>query len=132
MKRLTPYEKDVITERIKAFPESGLPTKPSPSTGRYYGSFHGRDFKVLAQMFLFVAWDYLTSPEKEVWLSLSKVGTFMYMNFYCPNENNIRGPPNTISITIHTQYNRYFKLHTVSTLIHGQLKRHRGYATTLC
>ena len=40
---------------------------------RYYKSFHGGDFKILAQMALFLLWDYINDEQKKVWLALSKV-----------------------------------------------------------
>ena len=46
---------------------------------------------MLAQMFLFVAWDYLTSTENNVWLSLSKAGTLIHVYiFYCSNKKMFR------------------------------------------
>ena len=40
---------------------------------RYYKSFHGGDFKLLAQMAPFLLWDYINDEQKKVWLALSKV-----------------------------------------------------------
>ena len=73
MGRLSAQEKKEIGAMIEAFPMSGFTSKLSPSTCNTYGSFVGRDFKLLAQMSLFTLWDYLTTSEKEVWLTLSKV-----------------------------------------------------------
>ena len=78
MNRLQPIEKDIITEKIKAFPLSGLSNRPTISVCRHFGSLHGRDFKVFAQICLFVLWEHLTESEREIWLSLSKVTTKVY------------------------------------------------------
>lgn len=40
---------------------------------RYYKSLIGRDFKLWAQIGIFVVWSLLTQSEKEMWLSLAKV-----------------------------------------------------------
>lgn len=40
---------------------------------RYYQSFHGKDFKALAQIALFILWEELSDDQQSVWLSLSKV-----------------------------------------------------------
>lgn len=73
MKRITAKEKKEIKARVIAFQTSGFEFHLSPSVCKVYGSFFGRDFKVLAQMCLFLIWDYLTSSEQKVWLALSKV-----------------------------------------------------------
>ena len=43
---------------------------------RCYGSFNGKDFKTLAQYAPFVLWNELNQLQRDVWISLSKVGTF--------------------------------------------------------
>ena len=74
MDKLEPNEKRKIEAKLASFPQSGLPYQiPPEAVCKYYKSFVGRDFKVLAQMLLFVVWDHLTTSEQEVWKSLSKV-----------------------------------------------------------
>lgn len=96
MDQITAVQKDAISARIDAFPPSGIDLKLSKSACRYtfivyvqhiiimiilfnsslryYQSFHGKDFKALAQIAPFVLWDELNDDQKSVWLSLSKVG----------------------------------------------------------
>lgn len=74
MARITPKEKREIKAKITAFPKSGFDSNLSPSLCKVYGSFFGRDYKLFAQMCLYLLWEYLTQEEKMVWLSLSKVG----------------------------------------------------------
>ncbi len=40
---------------------------------RYHKSLVGRDFKQWSQVGIFVVWEFLTTSEKKVWLSLAKV-----------------------------------------------------------
>ena len=56
--------KDQIEAKIVAFHHTGLPCKPSTSVCRYYGFLHGRDFKIFAQVCLFVLWDHLTDQKQ--------------------------------------------------------------------
>ena len=76
MQRLDPHEKREIEANVAAFPKSGLPYQiVSTSVCKYSKSFLGRDWKVLAQICLFVLRDHLTQSEQNVWKSLSKVKT---------------------------------------------------------
>ena len=74
MSKLSPTAKDKIQAKLRAFPQSGLPCAPTTAVCRYYGSLHGGDFKVFAQVGIFVLWEHLTTKQKDLWLSLSKVG----------------------------------------------------------
>ncbi len=40
---------------------------------RYYQSFHGKDFKALAECAPFILWEELDDDHRAMWLSLSKV-----------------------------------------------------------
>lgn len=87
MKRLTAAEKEQIRAMVISFPKSGFVSNLTPALCKVYGSFHGRDFKLLAQMSLFILWNYLTDAEKKVWLAFSEVsyphvhhGRFLAMN----------------------------------------------------
>lgn len=79
MDRLTPNEKREIKAKIIAFPKSGFNFNLSPSLCKVYGSFYGRDFKLFAQMCLYLLWEYLTPQERSVLLSLSKVVPHNYI-----------------------------------------------------
>ena len=76
MGRLSKREKNEIAGRIAAFNFSGFSHRLSRDITRYYRSFVGRDFKVLAQLSLFIFAPYLTASETEVWFGLSKVYKF--------------------------------------------------------
>lgn len=90
MDRLTPRDKDIIVAKINSFNYSGLDNRISGSSIcryshciyiimyyymllRYHNSLVGRDFKLWAQVGIFIVWDFLTSSEKLMWLSLAKV-----------------------------------------------------------
>lgn len=74
MDRLTPMEKKEVIAKCRAFPSSGLPGNISPeSLCRHNKSFHGRDYKLVAQYIIFVVWEHLTSAERKIWKALSKV-----------------------------------------------------------
>ena len=68
--------KDEVLARVNAFPHSGLTVKMYGNVCRYFKSFVGRDFKGWAQMAVFVLSPYLSTNERKVLLSLSKVCTF--------------------------------------------------------
>lgn len=89
MNRLTPREKLEIAAKIAVFPKSGFSSTLSPSLPRTFKSFHGRDFKLLAQMSLFILWDYLTISEKKVWKMLSMVKQQQQMNTCIKDNYNI-------------------------------------------
>ena len=93
MNQLSPRAKEEISAWIADFLFSALPSRLSTSICRYtcsginlfpiievilqcyryYGSFQGRDYKLLAQIAPFRLWDYLDPLQKDVWLTLSKV-----------------------------------------------------------
>eukprot|EP00731_Ephydatia_muelleri_P011328 Em0006g222a len=78
MGRLSKREKNEIAGRIAAFNFSGFSHRLSRDITRYYRSFVGRDFKVLAQLSLFIFAPYLTASETEVWFGLSKLFKLVY------------------------------------------------------
>ena len=73
MDQLSPAQKKEFAARVSEFNTSGLPAKLSKSICRYYKSFHGHDFKLFAQMALFIVWEYLDEVQQKVWLTLSNV-----------------------------------------------------------
>ena len=73
MERLSPEQKRRVAARIDSFPVSGLTTRLSGTITKHHKSAHGRDFKLLAQVALFVIWDHLEDLEQSMWLSLCKV-----------------------------------------------------------
>lgn len=79
MGRLSTKEKEEVEARLAAFNFSGFEDKLGYNLCRHFRSFVGRDYKVLAQVVLFVLEPYMTSSEKIVWLSLSKV-CYVYMD----------------------------------------------------
>ena len=86
MQRLQAKDKARIIARLRDISYSGLPSKLSPAVCKNYKSFHGRDFKLVAQIALHVFWDHLTEAEKEVWKALSKVNVsnnnIIFYNFF--------------------------------------------------
>ena len=66
-------KKKKIQVRIESFNFSGFDTKLSYNLCSHFRSFVGKDFKAIAQVALFLLDSYMTSSEKNVWLSLSKV-----------------------------------------------------------
>ena len=75
MPRLTNRMKEEVLARVNAFPHSGLRSKMFGNVCRYYNSFVGRDFKGLSQMSVFILSPYLSSDDRKVLLSFSKVST---------------------------------------------------------
>ena len=73
MGRLTTVQRKEIQARISSFSFSGFDMKLSRNVAKYFKSFVGRDFKILAQLALFDLPPYLTPGETEVWFALSKV-----------------------------------------------------------
>ena len=73
MSKLSPGEKEKISAQILSFDFSGFKMKLSSKVCRHFRSFVGRDFKLLAQIALFIFGPYLSPDEVEVWLALSKV-----------------------------------------------------------
>lgn len=74
MARLNDRQKKEIGARIKAFSFSGFKTKLTSDICHYVGSLAGRDFKMVAQVAPFILAPYMDGNEKDVWMSLSKVG----------------------------------------------------------
>ena len=58
---------------MAAFSYSGFKTKVYGNITSYCKSFVGRDFKVWAQMALFIMTPYLSEEEATIWLNLIKV-----------------------------------------------------------
>ena len=73
MGHVSTKEKEEIEARLVAFNFSGFKDKLGYNLCRHFRSFVGRDYKVLAQVALFVLGPYMTASEKIVWLALSKV-----------------------------------------------------------
>lgn len=106
MDRLLPAEKSTIECRINAFNFSGLNGNVNGKAicrylatqslciclimhaciiHRYHNSLVGRDYKVWAQIGIFIVWPFLTIKEKSAWLSLAKVygcKTFNTMHWF--------------------------------------------------
>lgn len=77
MERLRSAEKEEIQARVESFDFSGFNNKLSYNVCRHFRSFVGRDFKAIAQCALFLLGPYMTSKEKLLWITLSKVIVFM-------------------------------------------------------
>jgi hypothetical protein len=74
MERLSLAERREVEAKLEAFPRSGLPAYPSPrSICNNFKSLLGRDYKLLAQVGLFIFWEHFTPAEREIWKELSKV-----------------------------------------------------------
>ena len=74
MKKLSTNEKEELQARISAFSFSGCDAHFSRDMTRYYKSFVGQDFKLLAQLAVHLSSPYMDDGEKEVWFKLSKEG----------------------------------------------------------
>ena len=81
MNALSHRQKAEIMARIKSFSYSGFRAKMTANL-RYVGSFVGRDFKIFAQMAVFVLSPFLSDVERNTWLSLSKVIVMYYLYMY--------------------------------------------------
>jgi hypothetical protein len=73
MKGLTPADKKKVRARIEAFDFSAFPGKIASSITTMYGSYVGRDFKLWAQIAVFILVDIVAGEELEVWRNLSEV-----------------------------------------------------------
>ena len=73
MGHVSSAQKEEIQARIESFNFSGFDTKLSYNLCSHFRSFVGKNFKAIAQAALFLLDSYMTSSEKNVWLSLSKV-----------------------------------------------------------
>ncbi|KAL5477934.1 hypothetical protein EMCRGX_G024792 [Ephydatia muelleri] len=85
MPRLTNRMKEEVLARVNAFPHSGLRSKMFGNVCRYYYSFVGRDFKGWSQMSVFILSPYLSSDDRKVLLSFSKVFRIAYCNYFSPH-----------------------------------------------
>ena len=74
MKGLTPANKKKVKARVEVFDFSAFPGKVTSSITTMYGSYVGRDFKLWAQIAVFILMDIITDEELEVWRNLSEVG----------------------------------------------------------
>ena len=83
MDRLNPSMILEVAARIQDFPTSGLSAKLSSNITAHHRSFHGKDYKLWAQMCLFVVWPYASQTEREVWLSLTKVLSHNMIRIAC-------------------------------------------------
>lgn len=73
MSHLSPKQKQEVAARINASSKSAFNSHLSPGILTYYKSALGRDYKLLAQIALFVIWDYLGDEEQQLWLAMCKV-----------------------------------------------------------
>ena len=73
MGHVSSAQKEEIQTRIESFNFSGFDTKLSYNLCSHFRSVVSKDFKAIAQAALFLLDSYMTSSEKNVWLSLSKV-----------------------------------------------------------
>ena len=72
MSHLSKKEKTEILARLSAFNYSGITGKVQGNVVYHHQSFVGRDYKAWAQIALFIIAPYLSDPDKEVWIALSK------------------------------------------------------------
>ena len=70
MKCLSPADKKKVEARIEVFDFSPFPGKVASSITTMYGSYVGRDFKLQAQIAVFILMDIVTEEELEVWRNL--------------------------------------------------------------
>lgn len=77
MTRLAASQKREVKAKLREFDFSPFPRSLSPGVCNHYLSFHGRDFKILAQVCLFVFWDHHLPAEKPVWLSLCQANNYV-------------------------------------------------------
>ena len=85
MKGLTPANKKKVKARVEVFDFSAFPRKVASSITTMYGSYVGRDFKLWAQIAVFILMDIITDEELEVWRNLSEVG--YYIQYMCFTNN---------------------------------------------
>ena len=79
MQKRSREEKKEILARIKAFTYCGFSVKITGNIAYHYQSFVGRDFKAWLQMAVFIVEPFVSESEKQCWLHLAKVNTYMYM-----------------------------------------------------
>ena len=73
MKSLSPDDKKKIKAKVEVFYFSAFPAKIASSITSMYGSYVGRDYKLWAQVAVFILMDIVTEEELEVWSNLSEV-----------------------------------------------------------
>ena len=73
MKSLSPADKKKIKAKIEVFDFSAFPAKIASSITSIYGSYVGRDYKLWAQVAVFILMDIVRDEELEVWSNLSEV-----------------------------------------------------------
>ncbi|KAL5509266.1 hypothetical protein EMCRGX_G004605 [Ephydatia muelleri] len=85
MPQMTNRMKEEVLARVNAFPHSGLHSKMFGNVCRYYNSFVGRDLKGWSQMSVCISSPYLSSDDRKVLLSFSKVFRIAYCNYFSPH-----------------------------------------------
>jgi hypothetical protein len=70
---LSPADKKKVKARIEVFDFSTFPGKMASSITTMYGSYVGCDFKLWAQIAVFILMDIVTEEELQVWRNLSEV-----------------------------------------------------------
>ena len=73
MKALSPANKKKVSARIESCDFTPFPPKIASNIPKTYGSLVGRDFKVWAQVAVFILDDIIPSEELETWVHLSNV-----------------------------------------------------------
>ena len=73
MDRLNSKQKLQVQAKIISFDFSSFDSRLSVAVCNHHKSFHGRDFKVLAQVAPFIFWDVFLPAEKAIWMKLSEV-----------------------------------------------------------
>ena len=73
MKSRSPDDKKKIKAKVEVFDFSVFPAKIASSITSMYGSYVGRDYKLWAQVAVFILMDIVTEEELEVWSNLSEV-----------------------------------------------------------
>lgn len=76
MRGLSPADKKKIKAKIEAFDFTAFPRRLSSSMIKTYGSCVGRDFKLWAQVSVFILDGVIADEELNVWYQLSKVSTY--------------------------------------------------------
>ena len=88
MPQLTNRMKEEVLARVNAFPHSGLRSKMFGNVCHYYNSFVERDLKGWSQMSVFISSPYLSSDDRKVLLSFSKVNTNLTPCFFIIGVSN--------------------------------------------
>ena len=79
MHHLNSQQKKEVLAHITAFNYSGFEYKLTANVCYHHQSFVGGDYKVWAQMGVFILGPYLNNGDKEVWLSLSQVPIMIFI-----------------------------------------------------